>query len=178
MALTNKQQMFVKEYLIDLNATQAAIRAGYSEDSAQQIGAENLTKPVIAAAIQEAMAKRSERTEVDSDYVLKRLSLIDRMSVRDIMNDDMTLKPLKDWPEVWCSSISAIDVSEIMAGQKDTDAAISFIKKLKWPDTMKALEMIGKHIDVQAFSEKRELSGPNGGAIDLNWTTKVVKVGD
>lgn len=68
--LTAKQQRFVAEYLIDLNATQAAIRAGYSEKTAYSIGDENLKKPEIAKAIQEAIQNRSERTQVDQDYVL------------------------------------------------------------------------------------------------------------
>ena len=68
--MTPKQQRFVSEYLIDLNATQAAIRAGYSEKTARFIGAENLTKPNIAAAVATAKAERSERTEVTQDYVL------------------------------------------------------------------------------------------------------------
>ena len=72
MALNPKQQRFVEEYLVDLNATQAAIRAKYSEKTARSVGAENLTKPDIAKAIQEAMAERSERTEIDQDYVLTR----------------------------------------------------------------------------------------------------------
>ena len=69
--LTPKQQRFVDEYLIDLNATQAAIRAGYSEKTAQQIGAENLSKLVIQEAIQNTQNIRSQRTEVTQDYVLK-----------------------------------------------------------------------------------------------------------
>ena len=68
--LTAKQQMFVKEYLIDLNATQAAIRAGYSEKTAKEIGAENLTKPNIASAVQEAMDKRAKKVELSAEYVL------------------------------------------------------------------------------------------------------------
>jgi len=60
--LTAKQKRFIEEYLIDMNATQAAIRAGYSPDSAKEIGCENLTKPNIKAAIDKAMAERSRRT--------------------------------------------------------------------------------------------------------------------
>ena len=70
MALTAKQQMFVKEYLVDLNATQAAIRAGYSVKTAGQIGDEILKKPEIAAAVQAGMDARSQRTEITADYVL------------------------------------------------------------------------------------------------------------
>lgn len=175
MALTKKQQRFCEEYLLDLNATQAAIRAGYSEKTANEQGSRLLANVSVVKFIQSAIEKRTERTEINTDYVLNRLSEIDKMSVRDIMNDDMTLKPLKDWPEVWCSSISAIDVSEIASGQKDSDAALAFIKKLKWPDTMKALELIGKHVDVQAFNEKREITGANGGPIQTQheWTINV-----
>jgi len=71
MTLTAKQQRFVAEYLIDLNATQAAIRAGYSEKTAGSVGGENLKKPEIAAAIQASMNQRTERTQVDADYVLR-----------------------------------------------------------------------------------------------------------
>lgn len=68
--LTSKQQLFCEEYLIDLNATQAAIRAGYSVKTSRVIGTENLLKPVIAEFIQKAMAKRSESTGVTAEYVL------------------------------------------------------------------------------------------------------------
>ena len=85
--LTPKQQRFVEEYLIDLNATQAAIRSGYSEKSAQEIGAENLSKPMVAKAIQEALQERKERVQIDADYVLKRLVEIDQMDVLDVHGD-------------------------------------------------------------------------------------------
>ena len=68
--LNPKQKAFCKEYLIDLNATQSAIRAGYSEKTAGSIGQENLTKPDIQEHIQKLMTKRSERTEITADLVL------------------------------------------------------------------------------------------------------------
>lgn len=70
--LTPKQKMFVKEYLVDLNATQAALRAGYSEKTAYRTGADNLIKPQIREAIQQAMQKREQRTEITADAVLQR----------------------------------------------------------------------------------------------------------
>ncbi len=79
MALTAKQSLFIKEYLVDLNATQAAIRSGYSEKTAYRTGADNLRKPQIAAAIQDAMDERSERVEINSDEVL-----MDLAEMRDI----------------------------------------------------------------------------------------------
>jgi phage terminase small subunit len=72
MALTAKQQRFVDEYLIDLNATQAAIRAGYSESTARAIGHENLTKPDIAAEIEKRQSLLQEKTEMTQEWVLNK----------------------------------------------------------------------------------------------------------
>jgi len=71
--LSPRQQRFVQEFIVDLNATQAALRAGYSEESARQIGSQNLSKPYIQDAISKAMAERSSRTKINADWVLKRL---------------------------------------------------------------------------------------------------------
>lgn len=73
MSLTPKQQRFVEEYLVDLNAAAAARRAGYSERTADRIGHENLKKPEISAAVQEAKSARSERVEVTQDWILTKL---------------------------------------------------------------------------------------------------------
>lgn len=75
MALTPKQQRFVEEYLKDLNATQAAIRAGYSAKTARSVGAENLTKPDVQAAVEAGRKAQSQRCQIDADYVLTRLKL-------------------------------------------------------------------------------------------------------
>jgi len=74
--LTPKQSMFCKEYLIDLNATQSAIRAGYSKKTAGRIGQENLQKPVIQETIQESMDKRGEITGITAEYVLNNIKTI------------------------------------------------------------------------------------------------------
>lgn len=94
MTLTPKQQLFCDEYLIDLNATQAAIRAGYSAKTASSIGEQLLRKLEIQSVLQERMKERQECTRIDADYVLKRLSQIDEMDVADILNDDSSLRPV------------------------------------------------------------------------------------
>ena len=165
--LTPKQQRFVEEYLIDLNATQAAIRAGYSEKTAKEIGSENLTKPNIAKAIEEAQNKRQEQTQIDAVYVLKRLVEIDQMDVLDIMDDQMKILPLRDWPKIWRQYISNIENLEL------TDAEGVF-KKIKWPDKVKNLELLGKHVSVGAFKDKIEHTGPNGGDINVTITRRVI----
>ncbi|RSE27619.1 terminase small subunit [Acinetobacter johnsonii] len=150
--LTPKQQRFVEEYLIDLNATQAAIRAGYSEKTAKSIGQENLTKPDIQKAIEEAQSKRAEQTQIDAAYVLKRLVEIDQMDVLDIMDDDGNIKPLRDWPKIWRQYISNIETISMDDGE-------GWLKKIKWPDKVKNLELLGRHVSVGAFKDKVEHSG-------------------
>lgn len=171
MALTDKQEMFCREYLIDLNATQAAIRAGYSEKTAPTIACENLIKPNVQQRIAELKAERSKRVDIDADYVLRRLVEIDAMDVLDILLANGELKPIKDWPKVWRTTLSGMDVTE-MAG----DAA-GLLKKIKWPDKVKNLELLGKHVTVQAFKDnvKNELVGPNG--LPLAAPTFVVSFG-
>ncbi|NGE23928.1 terminase small subunit, partial [Klebsiella pneumoniae] len=112
MALTDKQEMFCREYLVDLNATQAAIRAGYSDKTARSVGNENLTKPDIEKRIQELMSSRSEQLKVDAEYVLKRLVEIDQMDVLDIMTDDMSIRPVSDWPASWRRYLSGFDLAD------------------------------------------------------------------
>src|SRR6056297_478874 len=83
--LTDKQKAFCEEYLIDLNATQAAIRAGYSEDSANNIGPENLLKPSIQKEIQKLKDVRSKRTQITADKVLEELARIGYSKITDYL---------------------------------------------------------------------------------------------
>lgn len=155
--LTAKQQRFVDEYLVDLNASAAARRAGYSERTARAIGDENLTKPDIQAAIAAAMNARSERTKVTSDRVLQRMVEIDEMDVLDIMNDDMSLKPVSVWPKVWRLYLSGFDLAELFEGNGDAREMVGILKKIKWPDKLKNLEMLGRHFGM--FNDKVRLQG-------------------
>ena len=159
--LTPKQQRFVEEYLIDLNATQAAIRSGYSEKTARDIGCENLAKPNIAKAIEEAQNKRQEQTQIDAAYVLKRLVEIDQMDVLDIMDDQMKIRPVNEWPKVWRQYVVNLENLELSDGE-------GCFKKIKWPDKVKNLELLGKHVSVGAFKDKIEHTGPNGGPINMS----------
>jgi len=164
MALTDKQEMFCREYLIDLNATQAAIRAGYSEKTARASGCENLTKPDIQNRIAELKADRNEQISVDAAYVLRRLIEIDEMDVLDIMTDDMSIKPVSQWPASWRRYLSGFDLADMFEGRWEDREMVGILKKIKWPDKVKNLELLGKHITVQAFKDnvKNELVGANG----------------
>jgi Phage terminase, small subunit len=159
--LTPKQELFCREYLKDLNATQAAIRAGYSEDSAASQGCENLIKPNIAKRIAELKAERNEEVRVDAAYVLRRLVEIDQMDVLDIMTDDMSIRPVSEWPASWRRYLSGFDLADMFEGRGEDREMVGILKKIKWPDKVKNLELLGKHVDVQAFKEsiKTEQSG-------------------
>ena len=157
--MTPKQEAFVREYLIDLNATAAARRAGYSQKNADRIGPELLGKTCVAAAIDKALGKRAERAEIDAAYVLKRLVEIDDMDVLDIMGEDMTLKPISQWPSVWRRYLSGFDVAEMFKGRGDDRQIVGILKKIKWPDKVRNLELLGKHVGVQAFRDQVAQTG-------------------
>lgn len=152
--LTDKQEMFCREYLVDLNATKAALRAGYSEKTAYSIGHENLSKPEIQNRISELMQERASKVDIDAKYVLNRLLEIDRMDVMDILNDDMSLKRVSEWPKVWRQYLSGFELAEMFSGKGDEREAIGVLKKIKWPDKVKNLELLGRHIDVKAFEKE------------------------
>lgn len=157
--LTDKQEMFCREYLIDLNATQAAIRAGYSAKTANAAAGRLLSNVSIQARISELKQERVEEVKIDANYVLNRLVEIDQMDALDIINDDGSLKPISMWPKVWRTYLSGFDLTELWEGQGEDRQQIGLLKKVKWPDKVKNLELLGKHIEVQAFKEKMELSG-------------------
>lgn len=152
MALTDKQEMFCREYLIDLNATQAAIRAGYSAKTANRTASENMSKPDIQSRIAELKVQRNDLVGINATYVLNRLVEIDQMDVLDILTPTGELKPVSQWPKVWRTTLSGLDVVE-MASEGNTSA---LLKKIKWPDKVKNLELLGKHVRVQAFKEQVE----------------------
>lgn len=153
--LSHKQELFVEEYLKDLNATQAAIRAGYSKKTAGITGFENLKKPNISRAIAEAQEKRIKRVQIDADYVLNELYEIREMDISDILDDHGNVLPIKDWPKIWRKSISGLDIQELMGDGE----LLALIKKIKWPDKLATLKLLGQHIDIQAFKEKIEHEG-------------------
>ncbi len=151
--MTTKQKRFCNEYLIDLNATQAAIRAGYSVDNAKVIGCENLTKPNVKSYLDRIIAKREVRTEITQDKVLNELEKIGFANIDDYVvvdsssgYDKVIIKDTKDIPD---DRISAI--SSIKQGANGVE--------VKLHDKVRALENIGRHLGM--FKDKLEISGTN-----------------
>ncbi|MFF6480096.1 terminase small subunit [Pseudomonas aeruginosa] len=157
MALTKKQRLFVDEYLIDLNATQAAIRAGYSTRRATEIGYQLLQRPEVAQAIQAAMAERSKRTEVEADYVIRRLREIDEMDVLDILEEDGSFRSIRDWPRAWRQFLSGIEIAELFEGRGDDRRIAGVLRKVKWPDKLRNLELLSRHVGTESAALDLEL---------------------
>ena len=158
MALTHKQERFVQEYLIDLNATQAAIRAGYSEKSAHVTGHETLNKPYVASAIAEAQKSRADRTEINADWVLKRLHAEAVADLADIYDHNGSIRPIHEWPVIWRQGlIQGVKHTEVRDSEGNSTG--EFVVEVKLPDRIKRIELIGKHVNVQAFREQVAHSG-------------------
>ncbi|ELZ5060683.1 terminase small subunit [Enterobacter hormaechei subsp. steigerwaltii] len=159
--LTAKVEAYCQEYIkCPENQTQAAINAGYSHKTAGKFASQNMRDERVKKRIAELMEERNKRMRVSADYVLMRLVEIDQMDVIDILDDEGGLKPISQWPKVWRTSLSAMDINRIrMAGKDDEDDIESTLQKIKWPDKVKNLELIGKHVDVNAFKERLEVSG-------------------
>lgn len=164
MKLPPKQVRFAEEYIKDLNGTQAATRAGYSQRTANEQAARLLANVSVQQYVRKLLEERSQEVKIDAAYVLTRLGEIDQMDALDILADDGSVKPIADWPKIWRQMISGLDVMEIAQG--DQEARIAVVKKIKWPDKIRNLELIGRHVGVQAFKDRVEHSGSIKGMAD------------
>lgn len=168
--LTAMQEAYCQSYIkTPENQTQAAINAGFSPNTAAVKASVMMRDERIQKRIAELMEERNKRLRVSADYVLLRLVEIDQMDVLDILNDDGGMKPIAEWPKVWRTSLSAMDIATIKTTQAslqkengEADLSVEdvehILKKAKWPDKVKNLELIGKHVDVNAFKERLDVN--------------------
>jgi phage terminase small subunit len=160
--LTPKQKKFCQEYLIDLNGTQAAIRAGYSKKTANEQASQLLAKLNIQAEVQKLMKERSERTQITQDRVIGELAKLGFSNMSDYAswNDDkVSLSPSELLTEGQKAAVSEISQTFTKEG-----GSIKF----KLYDKKGALELIGKHLGM--FVDKHEIYGKDGKDIIINVT--------
>lgn len=150
--LTDKQTAFVREYLVDLNATQAAIRAGYSERTASRIGPQLLGKTGVREAIEKAQAKRARRVEVTQDYVLSNLV--------EVVERTMQRAPVLD-----------------RKGEQVTDEEGRAVWTFDAKGANRALELLGKHLGIFTDKVRAEVSGPDGGPVASEIVVRFVEPG-
>ena len=155
--LTRKQQMFVAEYLSDMNATAAAIRAGYSRRTARQMGAENLSKPYIAQAIAEAMERRAEAAGVEATRVLQELARIAFADMGQLFDAEGRLKPLSQLDADDRAAIRSLQITtrETGDGTLERKAAIQV-----W-DKLAALEKLARHLGLFSSNGHKENESEN-----------------
>ncbi len=160
--LTRRQQRFVEEYLIDLNATQAAIRAGYSAKRASEIGHQLLQKTTVAAAVDKALAIRSRRTGINQERILLELARIALVNASDVINmDEATVDDGAAREDT--AAIASVRVKVIPTkGGNITE------REVKLHDKLKALELLGKHLGM--FKDRVDVS------VDVNLAELLEKV--
>lgn len=157
--LTEKQRVFVAEFMKDKNSTQAAIRAGYSPKSAEVTGSRLLSNAKVRSAIDEQLEKQEKRLLLSADRILLELYRIGTADIRSAFNDDGTLKPIKEIPEDVARAISGIEVDELFDGYGEERTITGVTKKIRFWEKNKALELLGKHLKL--FVDRLEVSGVN-----------------
>lgn len=164
--LTPKQAAFVREYLVDLNASAAARRAGYSEKTSGFIGHENLKKPKIAAMIHEALEARAERTEITADRVLEELGKLAFSNIGDyhrISDEGEPYIDLTDLTRDQMAALTELQVDDYTEGRGNDSRDVRRVK-IKLADKKAALELLGKHLKlwtdkIDVTSGGKELKG-------------------
>lgn len=171
MSLTPKQSVFVDEYLIDLNATQAAIRAGYSKKTARQMGDENLSKPDIQAAIQARMKDRANRTGIEQDRVLKELARLAFFDVRKLYDADGSPIPIHQLDDDTAAAVAGLDIMEEYEGHGEDRVFVGYTKKYKVNDKNSALTLAMRHLGM--LNDKLDVKLTSGLGAELDHATMV-----
>ena len=166
MALTAKQKRFVDEYMVDLNATQAAIRSGYSAKTARSVGSENLTKPDIASAIEKRQKRLADKYEVNQERIVAELARIGFSNMQDYMRANSDGDPFLDFSNLTRDQAAALaEVTvEVFKDGRGEDARDVRRVKFKLHDKRAALVDLGKHLGM--FKERVEHTGKDGGPIE------------
>lgn len=168
MPLTPKQEQFCREYLIDLNGTQAAIRAGYSKHGAGQTAGILLKNTEIQARLRQAIDNRAERTEITADRVLREYGRLAFLDIRKAFDEDGRLKAIHDLDDDTAAAIAGLEVEELFEGHGADRERVGTLHKIKLSDKRAALVDVAKHLGM--FVDRHEHSGPGGGPIPMDYT--------
>ncbi len=154
--LTTRQALFVQEYLVDGNATQAATRAGYSPNTANEQGARLLANVSVAAAVEAAMIERAERTKITQDRVLRQYANLAFFDIRKLYREDGSLKPIHELDDETAAALAGVETSEITGPEGQN---LGIVRKVKLTDRRAALADIAKHLGMFVERHKHEHSG-------------------
>ena len=160
--ITPRQRRFVEEYLVDLNGSKAAIRAGYGAKTARAQATKLLTKGNIAVAVNAGMALRSHRTEVEAEAVLRRLWQMANFDIRKLFRPDGTMKAVAELDDETASGLVSLKITEI----KDEDGNVTgYSKDARLIDRRAVLVDVGRHLGM--FDAKLRISGDRENPIAL-----------
>lgn len=161
--LTPKQEAFCNEYLIDLNATGAAKRAGYSEDTAHSIGWENLRKPEIQSRINQLREIMANGFNITKERIIQEYSRLAFFDIRKIHTVDGAIKPVTDWDEDSAAAVAGIEVYEenMKSDDPNDEMVVGKLKKVKIAEKKAALDSLAKILGYNP-AEKREHTGKDG----------------
>lgn len=148
--LNDRQERFCQEYMLDFNGTQAAIRAGYSVDSAQEIASQNLSKLIIQTRLSELKKEAAEQFGVTKQQLINELKRIAFFDIRKIYEDDNSLKNVKDFDDDSAGAVAGIDVDEIFEGTGRERTMIGYTKKVKLHSKIAAIERVSKMLGYDA----------------------------
>jgi phage terminase small subunit len=144
--ITPKKQLFAQEYLVDLNATKAAERAGYSAKTAYSQGERLLRDVDVKKLIADAMAKRSQSTEITAERVLQELARVAFFDPRRLLNADGSPKPINELDDDTAAVLAGMDISEEYEGSGEGRKFIGYTKKVKVSDKVAALGLAMRHL--------------------------------
>jgi phage terminase small subunit len=153
--LTQRQNAFINEYLIDLNATQAAIRAGYSKHTAGEQAARLLANVRISEIVKQRTEERAEKTQIDAAWLLDRLAAESVADANDLYDNEGHFKPVSEWPLIWRQGlVQGIEMGDVTIGSGRNAKTVRRPVKVRLSDRAKRLELVGKHVGVQAFRDR------------------------
>lgn len=158
--LTPKQQRFVEEYLIDLNGTQAALRAGYAESGAAVEASRLLRNAKVVEELNKGRQKLSERLEISQERILQEYARIGFSDLRNVLDEDGKLKSPKDWDDDMAGAIASLEVNVVVGSD---DAGVHTHKIKTW-DKPKALDAMAKHLGM--FEGKKDVDDPEESEAD------------
>lgn len=155
--MNEKHKAFAREYVKDRNATQAAIRSGYTEKTAYSQGNRLLKNAEIKELIDELEAAAAKKAGVTHERVIKELARVAFLDPRKLFDDDRNAIDISDLDEDTAAAIAGVDVFEEYQGRGNDREFLGYTKKYRWADKLRALELLGKHLGI--FTDKVNLSG-------------------
>lgn len=174
MALTPQQERFAQEYILDLNGTQAAARAGYSPKTANEQAGRLLANVSVRTRIKELQAERAGRSEVNADRVLTQLARLAFGDLRSLFRDDGTLKDPKEWSDDAAALVGSVETEEEVTPSKDgKPPVVTRTRKVKRIDPNRALELLCKHLGM--ITDRLSVTTPPGSGLDLSLLSDDVK---